>query len=67
MVSTVQGSILRFVTQMSIANVNISGSATTSSANTANGVTITQGNLGTLALGGSDAGSYNINTALMDM
>ena len=27
-----------------------------------NGVTITQANLGTLSLGGSDAGSYNINS-----
>ena len=60
---TVQGSILRFVDPNNLsANVSISGSATASSANAANGVTITQGNLGTLALGGSDAGSYNINT-----
>ena len=46
--------------------MSITGSGTASSKNVANGVTITQGNLGTLALGGSDAGSYNINTIALN-
>ena len=44
------------------ANVTISGSGTASSANVGNSVSITHANIGSLALGGSDASSYDINT-----
>ena len=44
------------------ANVTISGSGTASSANVGNSIAITNANIGSLALGGADAGSYNINT-----
>ena len=44
------------------ANVTISGSATASSANVGNSVSITNANIGSLALGGADAGNYDINT-----
>ena len=44
------------------ASVTISGSATASSANVGNSVSITNANIGSLALGGADAGNYNINT-----
>ena len=48
------------------ASVIISGSGTASSANAANGIQITSGNLGTLALSGADAGSYDINTIALN-
>ena len=48
---TVSGTLLSFVDPSNLsASVSITGSGTASSKNVANGVTITQGNLGTLAL-----------------
>ena len=61
--SAVAGSILSFVDPSNPgANVTISGSGTASSANVGNSIAITNANIGSLALGGADAGSYNINT-----
>ena len=48
------------------ASVTVTGSGTASSANAANSIQITQANLGTLALSGTDAGSYDINTIALN-
>ena len=61
--TAVNASILSFVDPSNPgANVTISGSGTANSANVGNSIAITNANIGSLALGGADAGSYNINT-----
>ena len=61
--TAISAAILSFVDPSNPgANVTISGSGTASSANVGNSISITNANIGTLALGGTDAGSYNINT-----
>ena len=42
------------------------GSGTASSANVGNSIAITNANIGTLALSGADAGSYDINTIALN-
>ena len=65
--ATVNSSVLSLVDPSNPgASVTITGSGTASSANAANGIQITSANLGTLALSGADAGSYDINTIALN-
>ena len=65
--ATVNSSVLSLVDPSNPgASVTVTGSGTASSANAANGIQITSSNLGTLALSGADAGSYDINTIALN-